>query len=675
MWEKINSCYWQNGRIYALIGVFMLAPVQAEDIDQDDAHAPKNQVKALKVRLKQITDQREQFLAAERALTANSRAEYSKLLGVLKNYPLLPNLLASEYSRRLKSVTSAEIEDFLSKHGFSASGESLRNEWLSLLYQRQQWSGIVRSFDKTTTNPRIKCISRLALYHTAKKVAALEGVREIWLTTQSLSPECNAVIALWHTSGKMTSDDIWDRIELSFTKARPAEAHSISHLLPKNERFWVSIWHRVFRQPESLTQETLVKSKHPVAKRIMAYGIVRLARNRLDVAQKVWESSLISLDFSRAQKSAMFRAIGLSYAYRGSPEAIRWLSQVSKEHADDDVKDWRVRVSIAQEKWADVLVWIKQLDKDDREDPRWQYWHARALAALGKADEAEATYREVAKSRSFEGFLASDRLGIAYTFENRNLYFPDDKMLHFELRPGILRARELYYLERRLEARREWWHAIKGLSDTELRMAALLAHRWGWHDRVILTLGKSKFLDDLKLRFPLEHKETVIQQSGVRRIDPAWAMAVIRRESAFAEDAVSHQGARGLMQLMPATAREVARSLKTKLRISELYGANLNIKLGVAYLKQELDKFGGHSALATAAYNAGGGRVTSWLPNRKAQAADIWIETIPFRETRDYCRNVMAYTTIYEQRMGLTPKKLTDRLPPIQAAAGKTSLR
>ncbi len=631
----------------------------------------KAKVSQVRSRLDYYKVQRKDFLAAERAFKKKKIGEYKRLLANLRDYPLYPHLVHTDYSKRLKKLSNKQIENFIKKYGEVPIVRQLRFKWLAILAKKNMWRKFKNNY-VTTTNTKFRCLYKAALYRTGQKKKALENMSSLWLTHKSLPKQCNFIINKWRRKGGLSRKLVWDRIELTFRKRAYRRARSLAKYLPKKERHWLTTWYQVYRKPQRLTQKKLLRSKNPIALKIITTGMIRMSRSKPDQAGKLWSSKISRKAFSPKQTAAIKRSIGLVYSYRRDAKANVWLSQIPNELADKQVKLWRVRSALAQENWQQVLTWINKLSAADQAETRWQYWRARALEASGQKRKAKRVYQKAAKSRSFEGFLAADRLKIPYTFENKSLFYPEDQLLRIESIIGITRARELYFLGRIKQARREWYYSIKNFSEKELKMAAVIAHRWGWYSHVISTLGKSTFRDDLTLRFPIAHKSTVIRQSTKTQVNPAWAMAVIRRESAFAPDARSHAGARGLMQLMPRTARFVARKMKTRVhRTSHLYRPNLNIRLGMNYLRMKLNTFKEHKVLATAAYNAGGHRVKKWLPKNKPKSADIWIETIPFTETRDYCRNVMAYMTIYEQRMGLTPQKISDRLPPIHTRSSQ----
>ncbi|MDH5738486.1 MAG: transglycosylase SLT domain-containing protein, partial [Gammaproteobacteria bacterium] len=270
--------------------------------------------------------------------------------------------------------------------------------------------------------------------------------------------------------------------------------------------------------------------------------------------------------------------------------------------------------------------------------------------------------------RSYYSFLASDRSGLAYQFEDKPVQYSDEELGSLRKFPALIRAGELFFLKRVVEARREWNVAIRQMNREQLLKASKLAHQFGWYDRAIVTMAQAGYWDDLELRFPLGHQKLVLKHATLQKINPAWAFAIIRQESAFTADARSHAGAMGLMQLMPRTARQVARSMRIRRpRQHDLINVKTNVRLGVRYLKKVYDKFKGNSVLATAAYNAGGFRVKQWLPDTGSVPADVWIEQVPFSETQDYLKRVLVYTIIYEKRLGLESEPLLKRMLPIMS--------
>jgi soluble lytic murein transglycosylase len=330
------------------------------------------------------------------------------------------------------------------------------------------------------------------------------------------------------------------------------------------------------------------------------------------------------------------------------------LTALPSEQVDTQVREWRVRFNLKQRNWGEVLNWIDRLTPEERRNPRWRYWRARALEAQGNNAEAQVLYRQLAGLRNYHGFLAAKRLGAPYRIQSLPLAVSPqthDALLARSM--GLQRARELYILGRHWEARVEWKVATRDFGAEDLKTAAKLAQSWDWHYQAIRTLVRTGYHEDLELRFPTPYRDSVLTHGGSENIDPAWIYAVMRQESLFQTDAKSHAGAMGLMQIMPATGQRIARELGTRLSGKyALLKADTNIRFGAHYLRHTLNELQDNPLLATAAYNAGPNRVAQWLPETQAVAPDLWAETIPYKETRKYAQRVMEYATIYEWRLG-----------------------
>ena len=303
----------------------------------------------------------------------------------------------------------------------------------------------------------------------------------------------------------------------------------------------------------------------------------------------------------------------------------------------------------------------------EHKSDHWLYWQARAEDALGHHELAADLYRRAAEDIGLWGLLAADRAGIPYSLRQAPTPADPEHVRRIEDSAAMARIRELRALGRSADMRREWRELTTGMDPSDLLAAAIAAQRLAWHDQAIFTLARADYWDDLELRFPLAYTDLILQQTAETHLDPAWIIAIARQESVFSPDVVSHAGAIGLMQLMPATAQQTAARIGLpKPSRRDLTDPGLNVRLGATYLAQMAERFDGHPALASAAYNAGPHRVERWLP-KQPLAADIWIATIPFNETRGYVRRVLAYRTIYAERLGQPPQRISDTLPDVVA--------
>ncbi|MEJ2380802.1 MAG: transglycosylase SLT domain-containing protein [Gammaproteobacteria bacterium] len=617
--------------------------------------------------------QRQQFLQAEQLLKQGHRGQYQNLLGRLRDYPLYPYLLFEDLRQRLDSASPREIGAFLDRFADTPLAPRLRGRWLRSLAKHHRWGDYIHAY-QPTDDGFLQCNYRRALLETGHRRQALAGIGPLWRTGQSLPDACDPVLETWEASGNLTPDLAWERIRLAMEAGNPRLGRYLGRYLPEAQRKWVEAWYRVYRKPTRLLKSDPVRAPEPARGWIVMNGLERLASiNPHDTAES-WRRILARYHLTAEQRGRLVRRIALSLAYDGDPEAGRWLLKVPSAQCTARVRNWRVRSALNQQDWPQVLHWLNRLPAGEKNDTRWRYWRARALEALGHQHEAERIYARLARTRTYEGFLAADRIGVSYSFENQALDFTSSQLQQLAHRPGIRRARELFALNRLLDARREWYAATRDLNDMQLQQAAKLAQSWGWYDRAILTLGRSRYRDDLKLRFPIVHRKVVLRQAHRVDINPAWAYAVMRKESAFNTEARSQKGALGLMQLLPQTARRVARDMNIRWhRSAQLYHPRFNIRVGMTYLRMVLDRFGDHPVLATAAYNAGTYRVRQWLPTAQSVPADIWIETLPYGETRDYLRSVLAFTAIYERRLGQRPTRLLRRMPPVAPRDGKLS--
>lgn len=612
-----------------------------------------------------LQQQRAQFLAAERALARGAMKAFARLEQQLRDYPLHPYLSYKALKKRLSSAGSGEVRRFLDRHEDTPLEWLLRRDWLNQLAAKGRWKTFL-AFHQPSTNVTRTCNYLNALIKTGRADEAMPQVEAVWLHGKSQPRACDPVFAAWTKAGHRTQARIWQRIEKAMAAGQWRLANYLGRPLSNRDKVWVKRWIRLYKNPASADEHKRFSKQHPYRETMLAQAVRRLARWDGLRAMRLWQQIELRYDFDEGLALRTEQYIVRNLVRIPDQDAYTFIRGVRVESDDVPAHEARIRAALLREDWPQVARWIAALPQELRERERWQYWLARALEGQDQQDAAEAVYAAVARERSYYGFLAADRIGGSYRLCHADTPASEALVREIAGLPAVLRARELFALQRWTDARREWRVATKGMSATRLKAAAKLAKRKGWHDRAIFTLAKTDYWDDLELRFPLQHAELVEQNAALHGIDIAWVFAVMRQESAFMNNARSHAGAMGLMQLMPATARSVARKmLKRKPpRRSELFDPDTNIALGSAYLKQMKGELGDSAVLATAAYNAGPHRVTRWLPKRTLPA-DIWIELVPFKETRGYLRRVLAYTVIYEKRMGRDPKRLNERLHPV----------
>ena len=331
----------------------------------------------------------------------------------------------------------------------------------------------------------------------------------------------------------------------------------------------------------------------------------------------------------------------------------------------------RLRAALLRQDWKQLLTWIEAMPDELRRQQLWRYWKARALEQTGYTTAAAALFSHVARDRSFYAYLASDHISAPYKYAHEGIDAGNAEISRMKTDAAMLRMHELQQLGRHVDLRREWRQQMQLLDEPAMQTAAVVFNAWGMLDRAIFTLSRADSWDNMEIRFPLEHHLLVEEYSQQRGIDVSWVFAILRQESAFMTAIKSTAGAHGLMQLLPATARQVAHKHEMKRpSVNDLSNPATNIALGTGYLEMMMEKFGRNMTLSTAAYNAGPGAVKKWLKHRsnnKPLPADIWVELIPYEETRKYVKHVMTYATIYDMRLGVEQMKISDRvgvIPP-----------
>lgn len=609
-----------------------------------------------------LDQQRRDFSEARQAARQGATQRYEKLLKGLQDYPLRPYLEYEYLKRNLGQQPASRIHSFLEANQDSPLQRRLRRQWLKDLARQGRWKQFVADY-QDLDNTQLACQHAHALQTLGKKQQARLEAEALWLKGKSQPSACDSVFKNWRASGTATPELIWQRIRLAMHQRHPSLARYLAKFLGPADRVWVERWYRMYRQPAKMLDHPSLKKDVPLVREILLHGLERLARLDAAEATKRWSGIRTRYTFTQEDIGKLERRIGLSAATQGLDNAHELLSRVDISWTDETVQEWRVRSALRAENWHAALQGIEAMPAAMAEKQTWQYWRARALEKLGFKKQANEIYATLSTRHNYHSLLAADRLGLPYSLEGTPLVSTEAELEQIRTLPGIRRAEELYHVGLKVDARREWHYTIKDFTKRQLQIAAMLANRWNWHDRVVFTLGRTDTLDDLKLRFPIVYEKQVKQHAKHNGIDTAWVFGILRQESAYMSDARSHAGALGLMQLMPRTARYEARKLKLPLHNQhEILNVDKNIRLGTAHLKRVLDINKGNQVLATASYNAGAQRVKSWLPKSADQDADIWIETMPFNETRNYVKKVMATMAIFEKHLGEPVSPLKQRL-------------
>lgn len=616
------------------------------------------------IRQSALERQRLLYQRAEEALGKQQTTTYTLLAAQLTDYPLFPYLRFAELRSRLAQASDAEIQGMLKQYADFPQTLWLREEWLARLAGRGDWQGYLRDLPADASGMRLRCLTLRARFHTGQEQEVLAAMPDLWRTGESLPGACDPLLELWRMRGGLTDTHLWERLELAVQAGNDGLIRYLQKELPPAQRKQAEQLQKVHKNPTLVTDTTDFRSDDPRTRSIIALGMTRYARQSPEEASALWERYLKSHRFSDDQQARVKKEIGLMLAVRYHPDAARWLERgIPLQQDDPQLQEWRMRLALRAGQWEDVIAQYERLSPALKESPRWKYWKARALEMRG--DEANdraaiALYGDVARERDYYGFLAADRIGATYNVNDGSLKVTGQALARVAGIPGIRRAEELYRMGKLVEARREWRFTTRRLPVQDTLTAAHLAQQWGWTGQGVMSVIDLKAWDELALRFPIAYKEQFTNETALRQLDVNWVMALARQESAFIPDARSPKGALGLLQLLPTTAAQTARQQGIEFAgARDLLNPNTNIRLGAAHLSELLERFNQNRILATAAYNAGSARVVQWLDNGgDALPYDVWVETMPYYETRQYVQNVLAYSIIYGYRRGDLPKRL-----------------
>jgi soluble lytic murein transglycosylase len=615
--------------------------------------------------------QRQQYLQALSTLKAGDRQRFQSMADGLSDYPLYPYLIAAGLADDIEHVKVQPVRQFLQSHPGLPAATDLRQTWLRNLAKQDRWQDYLADY-RPQRSITLRCHALNARLARGLAVALDASSQDLWLFGDSRPGACDPVFAHWRKTGQLDQNLFWRRGVLAVSAGDLQLAGWLASTLDASRREELERWIALRRSPEAQLARAKNWSDSAINRRMISEEILRLTASDPEAANRFWLDLKTHFSFDAGQQLSVPRRIALMRATDYPADALDGLAALPAGARDLQILEWSVRVALHAGQWDQVLITLDQLPKADQRRDRWRYWRARALEQLGKTGAAREIFTELASGAHYHGFLAAERLGLPYTL------CPKLRSVDLiELEPvtenaAFERSIELFHVGQLATARREFNLASAKMSPEQRRVAAALADAEGWHAQAILTLADAGFLRHYSMRFPLAFGDRVTREAARRKLNPSLVFAVMRSESAMAIDAVSGAGARGLMQLTPDTAREVARRYQLPARGS-LLKADRNISLGSAYLDQLFGEFG-HPLKVLAAYNAGPEPVLRWQSMGMPLEADRWIETVPYHETRDYLARVLAFATIYDWRRLGRMVPLSVRMPPLDQAPGKTDL-
>ena len=614
-----------------------------------------------------LESQRASFLIAYPAAQRGDVVTVTPYLTELADYPLYPDLLGALLRASLASQPEAALETFRAQFPDHPETRLLARAQLRQAAKRADWATFLRLWERAPQrDAEMLCLFTNAQLETLPTPERQQAGLALWRVSHSQHGACDPVFAKLKQQSVLTATHYAERLELALTERQFGLAAYLARSLDEAARQRVATWQKMFADPAG-TLASFVSGTPAVEPdlALLEAGLMRLTYRDRDQTLILWQQLKERYALPEDLRSRLLRMGALGSAQRLELGAVEHLAQVPATASDTKVRQWRVRSALRSGDPVATLEALEGLTDSETAVAESRYWRARTLEKLGRTDQSSQLFQGLAQERGFYGFLASDWLGLAYAYGHTPTPMNPIRLQQLAAEANFIRARELFYVGLYGRARQLWETLMTTLDQRDQIQAALLANQWGWHSRAIATAGRAGLHHDLRLRFPIPAANWL---EGLP-VDTPLVLGVARSESLFMPDVRSSAGAIGLMQLMPATGKEVARQLGVSYTgLRTLVDPISNARLGSEYLNRMLERFDQNKVLAAAAYNAGPHRVERWLANADGMPAEVWLATIPYEETRHYVQRVLETATIMQWRIQGPAPRLTDSLQPLPSS-------
>jgi len=548
------------------------------------------------------------------------------------------------WNEQLPQTASTELNTFIQED--TPLAKKLREKWLYQLARKREWAQYLQYYKPSADNGLV-CLSIIAQYELGEIDKAEEETKKQWLTGDSQPPICNQLFKKLLTSENFDEKLITTRIQLALAARNLELALALLKQYKTPRINAAKLLQKIANRPTLIS--TLDSGE--LAGDFYLYGLKKLVSSNLNQAVNFWNTPKAKALLNQQQQQEFLVFITIYKALRNSPDTLQWFKKIKPAYYNNTLMEWQIRFALTRQNWKEVARLIQAYSEKD--NPCWQYWLARALQAQGQVQQAQIIYENLANNRHYYGFLASFRI-------NKNPALHEEKPV---TNPAILAPYQpLLKLVEKLYNSGNMVGASRLLNDfaSELprednsALVYWISHHLQWYEKSIHLSSNEALNNQLTLRFPLAYQSVISRYAQQYNVPAAFILAIIKQESGFRNAVTSRAGARGLMQLMPATASMVARLQKISFtHPSQLFVSDKNINLGVAYLSQLYKRYDKHLVLIAAAYNAGPRQLNYWLAHHQPKEIDLWVETLPWQETRNYLKNVIAFYTVYQYRMQL----------------------
>ncbi len=601
-----------------------------------------------------LKTQRKIYEQAHELLDNNDIDGYLAIRPDIANYPLTPYVDYRTFIRQLPSKSPEQVNAFIDEYQAFPFSRRVRAPYLNQLFKEKDWKTITEFQTVLPSGEQYQCIYYTAQLNQGNQDIAFKGAKDLWLSGTSIASECDSLFVAWDKAGHRSDDLILQRMLLAFD-ARNGSLMSYLQTLPKSAKAkqQAKAMKDLFDKPETVAEFAKKKTANDFYRAQSEYALQKLARTDISQAQQAYDQVVKGQKFSAEKARALADYIAFRLTRTESVSLAKWRDNQTKISHNKPLIETRIRLAIQNGDWKGIQEWVAVLDKEEQETLRWQYWLGRSEIALGNEVAGKKRLAGLIGQRDFYSVAAANAIGQSIKYPTDRITL--DKNVVQPYHSSLTRIKELIATDRIAAAKTEWAYLLGRADQNEKAMLAAYASSNRWYHLTVTASIRAQMWSNIELRFPIAHRWWFNFYGKKHHINPVTMMSLARQESALDEEAKSPVGARGIMQVMPATAKYTASKYKISYEGSkDLYNVGKNIEIGSHYLQGLLEDYDNNRIFALAAYNAGPSRVKTWRERTQGKVdAYAFIESIPFRETRGYVQNILMFETYYRDLLGI----------------------
>ncbi|CAH0527035.1 murein transglycosylase [Vibrio hippocampi] len=609
-----------------------------------------------------VNQQRELYDQAQSLIDQKKLSEAKRITRRISDYPLTPYLHYRLFSAELKDKSPQQVEAFIEQFQSLPFSTRIRAPYLDHLYRQNKWQTIADFQPSEPSGERYQCIYYYAQLKVGEQKLAYSGADKLWNSGKSVSDRCDALFADWNKAGLRTDDKVLERMELAFQQRNDSLIRYLNkQLKTQSGQAQGKALAALFNDPKTVTSFASKNYQDLSRENLAKLAFEKYARQDSQQARQVLEQLKQQGNLSEHSYTQMENYLAARYMSTDSALDAAWRDKVLSKTTNQTSLERRTRLAITNADWQGIAQWIALMAEEERDSIRWQYWLARSEIGSGKQQQGEQRLNAIMGQRNFYSAAAATYFGVPIQYPVTSTTYQKERLAPYQT--SLLRIDELIKQDKITAAKSEWRYLLSRVDKTNKQQLAAYAANQNWHHLTVVATISAKMWDNLGLRFPVAHKWWFDFYAKRLELDPTLLMSLARQESAMDVEARSPVGARGIMQIMPKTARYTAKKHNISYQgASQLYSVGKNIEIGSNYLNDLLQQYEGNRIFALAAYNAGPSRVKRWRENSSQQLDAIaFVEAIPFRETRGYVQNILMFQVYYYQLMANTSPLLTQQ--------------